>query len=162
MRERAGPASLDVAAWPLTGAGDEVVETPIAALSPDLPLTAVSIPNPHLIAFVDADDEALLVQLGERCEAAPDWLPNRANLSFVTVRGPAAARGHLKSLAVWVSYDGGHSWRRVTVRTDASGKRSVTLTHPARPGTVSFKAALADTESNTYAGTIYNAYRTVR
>ena len=89
VRERAGPASLDVAAWPLTGAGDEVVETPIAALSPDLPLTAVSIPNPHLIAFVDADDEALLVQLGERCEAAPDWLPNRANLSFVTVRGPA-------------------------------------------------------------------------
>ncbi|MFJ3772400.1 S8 family peptidase [Streptomyces sp. NPDC090075] len=80
----------------------------------------------------------------------------------VTVRGPAAARGHLRSLAVWVSYDGGHSWRRVTVRTDASGKRSVTLTHPARPGTVSFKATLADTESNTYAGTIYNAYRTVR
>ncbi|MFJ3798981.1 S8 family serine peptidase [Streptomyces sp. NPDC090088] len=80
----------------------------------------------------------------------------------VVVQGPAAARGHLKSLAVQVSYDGGRNWRTVAVRTDASGKRSITLTHPARPGTVSFRAALADTAGNTYTGTVDNAYRTVR
>lgn len=80
----------------------------------------------------------------------------------VTVHGPAAAKGHLKSLAVQVSYDAGRTWLPVAVHTDASGKRSVTLAHPERPGTVSFKAALADTEGNTYTGTISNAYRTVR
>lgn len=89
IRERAGPASLDLAAWPLAGVGPRLIGTPLPALAPDLPLTAVSIPNPHLIAFVDAVDEGLLVRLGEACEAAPDWLPNRANLSFAVVRGPA-------------------------------------------------------------------------
>lgn len=80
----------------------------------------------------------------------------------VVVQGPAAAKGHLKSLTVRVSYDGGRTWKPVTVHADASGKRYVNLTHPKRPGTVSFKAALADTEGNGYTGTIDNAYRTVR
>jgi diaminopimelate epimerase len=44
-------------------------------------------PNPHLVAFVEAVDDAELVRVGEACEAAPDWLPNRANVSFVEVRG---------------------------------------------------------------------------
>jgi diaminopimelate epimerase len=43
-------------------------------------------PNPHLVAFVGSVDEAELVRIGEICEAAPDWLPNRANVSFVEVR----------------------------------------------------------------------------
>ncbi|NEA99041.1 S8 family peptidase [Streptomyces sp. SID13726] len=80
----------------------------------------------------------------------------------VTVHGPAAAKGHLKSLSVRVSYDGGRTWHPVTVHTGASGKRSITLTPPATPGTVSFQAALSDTEGNTYSGTIDNAYLTVR
>ncbi|QNE32779.1 diaminopimelate epimerase [Sphingomonas sp. NBWT7] len=87
VRETAGPATLDVAAWPLTGEGREIVDRPIAALSPDLRFTAVGIGNPHLIAFVDAIDEAALVRVGTVCEFAPAWLPNRANLSFVQVRG---------------------------------------------------------------------------
>lgn len=49
--------------------------------------TAVSMPNPHLIAFVDTVDEAELVALGEWCEAAPPLLPERANVSFVERRG---------------------------------------------------------------------------
>ncbi|MES2986878.1 MAG: diaminopimelate epimerase [Pseudomonadota bacterium] len=65
----------------------------IAATGPlsDLPstreFTAVSMPNPHLIAFVDAVDEAELVALGEWCERAPPLLPERANVSFVEMRG---------------------------------------------------------------------------
>ena len=41
----------------------------------------------NLVRFVNAIDEAELVRVGEACEAAPDWLPNRANVSFVEVRG---------------------------------------------------------------------------
>ena len=90
VRERAGPATLEVAGWPLTGERTTIVDRPIARLSPDVRFTAVAIPNPHLIAFVARVEEALLVQLGSACEAAPDWLPNRANVSFVEVRGPDA------------------------------------------------------------------------
>ncbi|WP_281291982.1 S8 family serine peptidase [Streptomyces tailanensis] len=80
----------------------------------------------------------------------------------LSLQGPAAAKGHLKSLTVRVSYDRGRTWKPVTVHTNAAGKRYLTLTHPKKPGTVSFRTSLADTEGNTYAGTIRNAYRTVR
>jgi diaminopimelate epimerase len=86
VREVAGPASLDAAAWPL-GTHARVVEAPIAELSSSRAFTAVAMPNPHLVAFVAAVDEAELVRVGEACEAAPDWLPNRANVSFVELRG---------------------------------------------------------------------------
>lgn len=85
VRETAGPASLDAAAWPMKGHA-RVVETVIAELRSARAFTAVAMPNPHLIAFVDAVDEAELVRVGEACEAAPDWLPNRANVSFVEMR----------------------------------------------------------------------------
>jgi len=85
--EVAGPANLDLAAWPMAIGRDENVERAIDGLpSPHL-FTAVSIPNPHLIAFVDRVDEAELVAIGLACEAAPAWLPRRANVSFVERRG---------------------------------------------------------------------------
>ncbi|MFF7645298.1 hypothetical protein [Streptomyces canus] len=57
-------------------------------------------------------------------------------LSF---QGPAAAKGHLQSLTVRVSYDRGRTWKPVTVHTDHAGKRYLPLTHPKKPGTVSFR-----------------------
>jgi len=87
VREIAGPASLDVAAWPMAVGADLVVDAPIAGLPTSRAFTAVAMPNPHLVTFVDAIDEAELVRVGEACEAAPDWLPNRANVSFVALRG---------------------------------------------------------------------------
>ena len=65
---------------------DQVIDTPVPPLG-DRRFTAVAMPNPHLVAFVESVDEAELVRVGEACEAAPDWLPNRANVSFVEVRG---------------------------------------------------------------------------
>lgn len=88
VAETAGPASLDVTAWPMRIEEDELVERPIPLLASHRPFTAVAIPNPHLIAFVEAVDEEELVAVGLACEAAPAWLPNRANVSFVEVRGP--------------------------------------------------------------------------
>ncbi|MGW0421463.1 hypothetical protein [Streptomyces sp. NPDC003015] len=61
-----------------------------------------------------------------------------------------------------MSYDGGRTWKPVTVHGTASGKPYLALTNPKRPGTVSFRADLADTAGNTCTGTIRNAYRTVR
>ncbi|QNA86517.1 diaminopimelate epimerase [Sphingomonas sp. So64.6b] len=91
VRETAGPADLDVTHWPLieaeTGAGHEIVQRPIAMLPSRRSFTAVAMPNPHLVSFVETVDEAELVAVGEACEAAPEWLPNRANVSFVEQRG---------------------------------------------------------------------------
>ncbi|MBN8809580.1 MAG: diaminopimelate epimerase [Sphingomonas sp.] len=86
VAERAGPALLDVRDWPMAITEHENVERIIPQLPSGWRFTAVAIPNPHLIAFVEAIDEAELVAVGRACEAAPDWLPNRANVSFVTVR----------------------------------------------------------------------------
>lgn len=86
VRETVGPASLDAAAWPISGV-TRLVETPLDALASARPFTAIAIPNPHLVSAVAAVDDAELAALGARCEAAPAWLPNRANVSFVEQRG---------------------------------------------------------------------------
>ena len=86
IRETVGPADLDVGGWPIAGLG-RIVEARVPPLGSDRLFTAVAMPNPHLVAFVERIDEAALVAIGRQCEAAPDWLPNRANVSFVEVRG---------------------------------------------------------------------------
>lgn len=95
VRETAGPAGLDAAAWPLHGAAERIVEAPVPPLDSERLFTAVAMPNPHLVTFVERIDEAELVAIGSACEAAPDWLPHRANVSFVELRGtdPAADAG---------------------------------------------------------------------
>ena len=85
--ELAGPASLDVDDWPMVIGRPQNIEMAIPGLGAARAFTAVAIANPHLIAFVASIDEAELVTAGEACEAAPEWLPNRANVSFVEVRG---------------------------------------------------------------------------
>ena len=90
VRETAGPAGLDVAAWPIVGRNGALREAELpelGAAGAGLAFTAIAMPNPHLVAFVEAIDEVRLVAIGELCEAAPAWLPNRANVSFVEVRG---------------------------------------------------------------------------
>lgn len=86
VEERAGPAGVDVRAWPMDSGTDRMIDAVIPALSPGLRFTAVAMPNPHLVAFVEQVDEAELVRVGLLCEAAPPWLPNRANVSFVERR----------------------------------------------------------------------------
>lgn len=86
IRETAGPADLDVTRWPLGIDAHQIVQQPIAPLPTDRSFTAVAMPNPHLVSFVDTVDEAELVAVGEVCESAPDWLPNRANVSYVETR----------------------------------------------------------------------------
>ncbi|MEZ0244724.1 MAG: diaminopimelate epimerase, partial [Sphingomonas sp.] len=65
----------------------ELVDAPGPGLPSTRKFTAVAIPNPHLVTFVDRVDEAELVALGEYCEAGPALIPGRANVSFVELRG---------------------------------------------------------------------------
>ncbi|MDX2915154.1 S8 family peptidase [Streptomyces griseiscabiei] len=73
----------------------------------------------------------------------------------LTLQGPAAKS--LKSLAVQVSYDGGKKWSKAPVTTK-KGERSLTLNHPKKAGSVSFKAKLTDKGGNTYEVTVVKAY----
>ncbi|WWQ66257.1 S8 family peptidase [Streptomyces sp. Q6] len=70
----------------------------------------------------------------------------------VTVQGAAAGR-NLKSLTVYVSYDDGGHWKKVTVK---SGK--VTVTNPARDKAVSLRAKVVDKKGNTSTIAIHQAY----
>lgn len=88
VRETVGPVETDTTGWPLRIDRATTIEQVVAPLSSDTAFTAVAMPNPHLVAFVEAVDEAELVRLGETCETGPDWLPNRANVSFVQVVDP--------------------------------------------------------------------------
>ncbi len=85
VRTTVGPASTDPRA-----AGINLPAPAIAARIPGLPsaraFTAVAMPNPHLITFVDQVDIAELTALGDWCEASPALLADRANVSFVELR----------------------------------------------------------------------------
>ncbi|MFF4487111.1 S8 family serine peptidase [Streptomyces sp. NPDC001544] len=70
----------------------------------------------------------------------------------VTVEGAAAGR-NLQSLAVWVSYDYGQTWKKVTV---SNGK--ITVKNPANGKAISFHAKIADKKGNKSTISIYNAY----
>jgi diaminopimelate epimerase len=86
--ERAGPVETDAAAFPIGDLTGEWIDRPLPWLGAQ-PFTAVRMPNPHLVGFVDRVNEDALIAAGLACEAAPAWLPNRANVSFVEVRGAA-------------------------------------------------------------------------
>lgn len=84
VEETAGPVDLDVSAW-LLGVGARLIDAPLPALGAG-DYSALAIPNPHLVRFVDRVDDGELAAAGAIAEAAPDWLPTRANVSFVEVR----------------------------------------------------------------------------
>ena len=65
-----------------------LTEARLAELDPALTFTAVTIPNPHLVAAVDKYVEADLVAMGERVAARPDVFPAGANLSVLLPLGP--------------------------------------------------------------------------
>ncbi|MHA6721477.1 diaminopimelate epimerase [Sphingomonas sp. RS2018] len=83
IRTEAMP-SLDPAAVGLAVAAP-VIDARVPRLPSERAFTAIAMPNPHLIAFVEQVDEGELVALGEWCEAGPALLADRANVSFVMV-----------------------------------------------------------------------------
>ncbi|MDN3029551.1 S8 family peptidase [Streptomyces sp. S.PB5] len=70
----------------------------------------------------------------------------------VTVEG-AAKGSNLKSLSVYVSYDYGKTWKKVTV---SGGK--ITVKNPEKGKAISFHAKITDKKGNKSTISIYNAY----
>jgi len=88
IRTLVGPNSTRSADVGLVGAPAEVIDAAVKGLPSPRAFTAVAMPNPHLVTFVDTVDEAELVALGTWCESRPALIPARANVSFVEQRGP--------------------------------------------------------------------------
>ncbi|MGW0863982.1 S8 family peptidase [Streptomyces sp. NPDC002611] len=70
----------------------------------------------------------------------------------ITVEG-AAKGSNLKSLSVYVSYDYGKTWKKLTVK---DGK--VSVKNPEKGKAISFHAKIADKKGNKSTVSIYNAY----
>ncbi len=90
IRTVAGPAAIEPAAVGLVGIDAPVIDAAIPGLPDAGRFTAIAMPNPHLVRFVEKVDEAALVALGDWCEAGPALIPARANVSFVELRGADA------------------------------------------------------------------------
>lgn len=84
IRTRVASVSTDPRDVGLRMDAESVIEAPIPGLPNPRAFTAIAMPNPHLVTFVDAIDERELVALGDWCEAGPELIPGRANVSFVT------------------------------------------------------------------------------
>ena len=82
----AAAASTDTALVGLNIADPMLVEARVPGLPSERQFTAVAMPNPHLVSFVEAVDEDELVALGDWVEAGPALMPGRGNVSFVEDR----------------------------------------------------------------------------
>lgn len=82
-----GRASFRAADVPTTLAAGDAVEVPLEVAGTTLVVTAVSVGNPHCVAFVGAPSEAEVRRLGPAIERHPAF-PARTNVQFARVEGP--------------------------------------------------------------------------
>jgi diaminopimelate epimerase len=74
---------------PVVAGRGSLDEASLPELDPALEFTAVTIPNPHLVALIDKYVESDLIAMGERVAARPDVFPAGANLSVLLPLDPA-------------------------------------------------------------------------
>lgn len=85
------PVSFAAADLPFAQLGHEqIIDTVLPQLHPTLRFTAVAVPNPHLIAFVDESElkSDTLRALGERLNAQNPYFPEGVNVTFAAIEGP--------------------------------------------------------------------------
>jgi diaminopimelate epimerase len=136
-----------------------LTEARLPELDPALEFTAVTIPNPHLVALVDKYVESDLIAMGERVATRPDVFPAGANLSVLLQLEPAevfvrtfergagltasCGSGMAAARAVYSRITPVDPARRVTVR-NAGGMATVSLNvrqgrwHPVLEGNATF------------------------
>ena len=136
-----------------------LTEARLPELDPALEFTAVTIPNPHLVALVDKYVESDLIAMGERVATRPDVFPAGANLSVLLQLEPAevfvrtfergagltasCGSGMAAARAVYSRVTPVDPARRVTVR-NAGGMATVSLNvrqgrwHPVLEGNATF------------------------
>jgi diaminopimelate epimerase len=74
---------------PVVSGRNPLTEASLPELDPALRFTAVTIPNPHLVAVIDKYVEPDLVAMGETITGRPDVFPAGANLSVLLPIEPA-------------------------------------------------------------------------
>lgn len=84
VRVDMGQPILEPARVPTTLAGNPVIEQPLDVDGRQFQFTAVSMGNPHAIAFVDEITDELVLGVGPRVERH-EAFPNRTNVEFVRV-----------------------------------------------------------------------------
>jgi len=136
-----------------------LTEARLPELDPALEFTAVTIPNPHLVALIDKYVESELIAMGERVATRPDVFPAGANLSVLLQLEPAevfvrtfergagltasCGSGMAAARAVYSRITPVDPARRVTVR-NAGGMATVSLNvrqgrwHPVLEGNATF------------------------
>ncbi len=80
------PVSMQPASLPMLVNSDAFSNQLISSLSTELTFTALSVPNPHIVAVVDKVDESMLEACGKRANHLP-LFPNGVNVSFVRQLG---------------------------------------------------------------------------
>jgi len=87
VRVDMGAPILRASEIPTTLPGDPPVDVPLSVAGHDLRVTAVSIGNPHAVAYVDDVERFPLEIVGPALEHHPAF-PRRVNAHFVSVVGP--------------------------------------------------------------------------
>ncbi len=83
VSEIINPINLQARDVPIHYNGATVVNTAIPEVDPDAQFTALSIPNPHLIAIVPEIETSRLLDWGKAVVANPSIFPNGMNVSMV-------------------------------------------------------------------------------
>lgn len=73
---------FNVKSLPLLVDSEQLIDKKLEFLSPSLHFTALSVPNPQLVAKVDKPDETLLIQIGSRCNNQRDYFSEGVNVNF--------------------------------------------------------------------------------
>ncbi|MBF0180225.1 MAG: diaminopimelate epimerase [Magnetococcales bacterium] len=77
-----GPIRLDVASLPMVHRGRELVREVIPTLSSHLAFTALSVPNPHIVARVERVELEDLARIGRLANGDHPLFPQGVNVSF--------------------------------------------------------------------------------
>ncbi len=122
-----GRASFRAADVPTTLAAGEAVEVPFLAAGTALVVTAVSVGNPHCVAFVDDPSEAEVRRLGPVIERHPAF-PARTNVQFARVDAPD--RVHV---LIW---ERGAGWTLASGSSSCAVAAAAVRTGRCRPGRI--------------------------
>lgn len=79
------PANFYSADVPVISDNDEMILERINELDHELSFTAVAMPNPHIISFVNTIDENKLISIGKKANELKSVFPKGVNVSFVKI-----------------------------------------------------------------------------
>lgn len=82
--------SLNTKDIPIVFNEQTLIDKPLPALSANLTFTAVSMPNPHIVAIVDKIYDKELEQIGEKANQLKELFPNGVNVNFCQLLDEAA------------------------------------------------------------------------